>query len=136
MSESGADTAGAPLDGDGVVSEHTETPESIAEEIVHEIRLGTWRTTSATFSRSASTRRASSCRPKRWTTLQRKSNGTRRLSHRVWSRAKAYVLRLQWTRMASAIRSLATSTRKATGAVPVSSTTESLYTRPQAGHSV
>lgn len=40
MSESGADTAGATLDGDGVVSEHTETPESIAEEIVHEIRLG------------------------------------------------------------------------------------------------
>jgi hypothetical protein len=41
MSESGADTAGAPLDDDGVGEvDHTETPESIAEDIRHEIRLG------------------------------------------------------------------------------------------------
>jgi hypothetical protein len=42
MSESGADTAGAPLDDDDGAGEvdHAETPESIAEDIRHEIRLG------------------------------------------------------------------------------------------------
>lgn len=41
MSDSGADTAGAPLDDErGEEVEHTETPESIAEDVIHEIRLG------------------------------------------------------------------------------------------------
>jgi hypothetical protein len=41
MSESGADAARAPSDDAGVgEAEHTETPESIAEDIRHEIRLG------------------------------------------------------------------------------------------------
>jgi hypothetical protein len=41
MSESGADAARAPSDDAGIgEAEHTETPESIAEDIRHEIRLG------------------------------------------------------------------------------------------------
>lgn len=41
MSESGADTAGSPLDDEGVEEvDHIETPESIAEDVRHEIRLG------------------------------------------------------------------------------------------------
>lgn len=41
MSESGADTAGAPLEEDGIGEVlHPETPDSIAEDIIHEIRLG------------------------------------------------------------------------------------------------
>jgi len=47
-----------------------------------------------------------------------------------------YGLRSQWTWIASAMGPLVTSTRKATGAVPVSSMTASRYTRPHLGHSV
>lgn len=41
MTETGADTAGGPFDDEGVEgAAHIETPESIADEVRDEIRLG------------------------------------------------------------------------------------------------